>query len=51
VERYENTVTDKLVQNEYELLDEAGEVIPTKSNTKKANKRGATTEDDEFVII
>jgi hypothetical protein len=50
VERFENNATDKLVKEEYEVLNSDGEFVPT---TKKGGKRpvvSAAEEDDyEFV--
>lgn len=49
VERYENTVTDKLVKDEYEVLDESGEVVPKKPGKKPV--KNVAINDDEYEIV
>lgn len=49
VERYENTVTDKLVKDEYEVLDESGEVVPKKLDKKQINN--TLINEDEYEIV
>jgi hypothetical protein len=53
VERYENKVTDKLVNDEYEVLDESGEAVgsnPVKMGKKPVKHDSAINEDEyEFV--
>jgi len=46
VERFENTVTDKLVKDEYEVLNSEGEPIP-RTPIKKGGRRSANTEGEE----
>jgi hypothetical protein len=49
VERYENTVTDKLVKDEYEVLNESGEVIPKKPDKKQV--KNVLINDEEYEIV
>ena len=49
VERYESTVTDKLVKDEYEVLDESGEVVPKKAGKKPVNN--SVIKEDGYEIV
>jgi len=49
VERYESTVTDKLVKDEYEVLDESGEVVPKKPSKKLVKDTVVNEDEYEFV--
>lgn len=50
VERFENEETDKMVQQEYELLDEDGDEVPLKSKGRKPAKKERPLEEEyEFV--
>jgi hypothetical protein len=46
VERFESTVTDKLVKDEYEVLNSEGEPIP-RTPLKKSGRRSAIHENEE----
>ena len=48
VERYESNVTDKLLKDEYEVLDDAGEPVPVAVH--KAAKAGKKTAADGVVV-
>ncbi|KAF1987195.1 hypothetical protein K402DRAFT_375813 [Aulographum hederae CBS 113979] len=53
VERFESTATDKLVNDEYEVLDSEGEAVPTTvkrgKGAKKMPTRAEPEDDYEFV--
>jgi hypothetical protein len=52
VERYENIATEKLVKDEYLVLDAEGEPIasnPGKKNTKESQL--VSDEDDEYEML
>jgi len=56
VERYENNVTDKLVKDEYEVLNEAGEAVPAATHKSvKASKKpavdNANVNEDEYEFV
>ena len=56
VERYESNVTDKLLMDEYEVLDDAGEPVPAAANkavkaAKKAAADGVVVNEDEYEFV
>jgi len=52
VERYENNATEKLVKDEYLVLDAEGEPIAGKSGKRNAKEpQQAIDEDDEYEIL
>lgn len=53
VERYENRVTDKLVNDEYEVLDESGDAVAPKpvKMGKKPVEHNVVINEDEYEFI
>lgn len=53
VERYENKVTDKLVSDEYEILDGSGEAVASKPVKvgKKPVKHDVAINEDEYEFV
>jgi hypothetical protein len=50
VERFENNATDKLVKDEYEVLNSDGEPVVTQA-CKKGSKSNASKDDDEYEFV
>jgi len=50
VERFENNATDKLVKDEYEVLNSDGEPVITQA-CKKGSKHNASKDDDEYEFV
>ena len=50
VERFENNATDKLVKEEYEVLNSDGEPVLSKG-PKKGSKQIASKDDDEYEFV
>jgi len=50
VERFENNATDKLVKDEYEVLNSDGEPVLSKG-LKKGSKPVASKDDDEYEFV
>jgi hypothetical protein len=50
VERFENNATDKLVKEEYEVLNSDGEPVLSKG-PKKGSKQAASKDDDEYEFV
>lgn len=53
VERYENTVTEKLVNEEYEVLDDSGEAMDRKpaKTSKKPGKHDLLINEEEYEFV
>jgi len=49
VERFENHATDKLVKEEYEVLDNAGESVT--SGKPRRTKAAAAAEEDDYEFV
>jgi len=51
VERFENKATDKLVKDEYLVLDSDGEPVASKSDKRKATRSIEHDEEDEYEFL
>lgn len=51
VERYENKVTDKIVKDEYEVLDSDGEPVAPRLPKKAVSKVPAVVDEDDYEFV
>jgi hypothetical protein len=51
VAKFESNATEKLVRNEYEILDSDGEPVPTKAGKKAQKADGMTAEEDDYEFV
>ena len=51
VERFENKATDKLLKDEYLVLDSDGEPVASKADKKKATRLIEHDEEDEYEFL